>query len=269
MGAPLQRGMDPALAVRRPALQGQLALPKINSITLICFSICSPISHDCTSLYSAIIRVLTCTPKCAILLHLFLNTTLLSHKCNNSLFFPIWLRLKIRNPLNHQRVWRSDTDQMWHLITTLERKWRRNPVSAGGDWWGSREQQRREEAEERVDKKRWSCTSPPAYRLKTSRCSSAAEFTREEMKTPPTRVSKQKSYLRRGPICPPCELLHCGQHGLMTQTAAETRNGCFWSPFCLWIILHAENNDRIFLQQLLEIAWFCFWFFLSFLILQA
>lgn len=71
-------------------------------------------------------------------------------------------------------------------------------------------EQLREEADERADKS-GEAARPllSAYRLKTSRCSSAAEFRRGEMKTPLTLVSKQKSYLWRGTICPPCELFRC------------------------------------------------------------
>lgn len=87
-------------------------------------------------------------------------------------------------------------------------------IKAWADWW-SREQQK---TEERVD------TSGEAallfllaYRLKTSRCSSVAEFRRGEMKTPLTLVSSQKSYHQRETICPPCELFHFCQHIVKLQ----------------------------------------------------
>lgn len=62
-----------------------------------------------------------------------------------------------------------------------------------------------EAAEERDDKCCGAARLLSAYRLKSSRCCSAAEFRRRGTRSPPTLASKQKCYLRRGTIRPPRE----------------------------------------------------------------
>lgn len=85
---------------------------------------------------------------------------------------------------------------------------------------------------------------PSAYRLKSSRCSSAAKFRHGETRTLLTLVSQQKSYLWWGTTCPPCELSICCQynhHSNATKRPSRGRRG-FWSPFGETLIKRRSVN---------------------------
>lgn len=102
-----------------------------------------------------------------------------------------------------------------------------------------------EAAEERDDKCCGAARLLSAYRLKSSRCCSAAEFRRRGTRSPPTLASKQKCYLRRGTIRPPREpppLPTCNHHSCSRRS---------WK-------IRTEKNDLTFLEDCLLLFRFSF-----------
>lgn len=129
---------------------------------------------------------------------------------------------------------RTKSNQILKNISGWCRKLEEKKLSARADWWGS------SRAEERVDKSGEAARLLSVYQLKTSRCSSAEKWRL------PWHLWAARNLICHGMICPPCELLHCCQHIIITQTATK-RSGWFWSGtiICVWIILTWEERPYI------------------------